>query len=748
MEQLKAILPYLFTIIAGVFVLSGFLFGLIRGWKRAVIRLGWLAACFVISLWITNLVTPLIINANISFLKMEYNGQTVSTLKEYAALFAADMVKVASDDLGNCVDFLVAVASLFMNAIIFVSVFFALKGLSVIFFWIVNAICIHDKGEGKGRLIGAAVGAVSGILVSVVALSPVAGYVSLYDEAREALSQAGYSEQTDKINEYLEYYKKDLTISFFKSIGIEKLQLFVFDSVSVSQYDNTRLKLADEKDDLIKLIPVIAELTEKNGDEQKQNYGELVKTISTLLESDLVYCGLKEFSPLIANKIETSDTSEDEIAEQLKVILVSTLNRIPELEKENIIYGLDSVTRILDETAGKDFESMNYTALGIALDDSVASGFIAKEDVDKLASILAEKSFGSITEEDTLYETSQAIINGLQSGVTSYEKELTAIGKLVEVKKLTNNDFGFESDGSALGKIIDDTIAINAEIINKDLIVDLIGRTMDDSVADSLGGEFSAYIQTIKSRLDLVNSYENEFGYLSKLVTISKSDFSIENLNKPDESGKTLGEKLDEISQSILVGDIPLDVIGTKLNEYAAENNEYSDILDKVIANYSKISKESIPGGKAGGYTYTDIIGAISETYTAITDPSLRITGKSDFSTEIAAEYDKKLGLLQNNILMRENATKALAKHLATEVKGILLKPEFGIFPTLAKVAVKTQTYIDYLSSADENEHEPYTDTVNLFADKNGNTAQTQENLPAGTRINKPFSYLAELLKG
>lgn len=748
MEQLKAILPYLFTIIAGTFVLSGFLFGLIRGWKRAVIRLGWLAACFVIALWITNLVTPLVMNANLSFLKMEYNGQTVSTLKEYATLFAADMLKVNAEELGNCVDFIVAVASLFINATIFVSLFFVLKGLSVIFFWIVNAICIHDKGEGKGRLIGAAVGTLSGVLVSVVALTPVAGYVSLYDGAKETIAQAGYSEQTDKIDEYLGYYKDDFTISLFKSIGIEKLQLFVFDSVSVSEYGDTRLKLADEKDDLVKLIPVIDELTKKSDDEQQQNYGELVKTISTLLESNLVYCGLKEFSPLIANKIETSDTSEDEIAEQLKVILVSTLNRIPELEKENITDGLASVAQILDEVAGKDIDAIDYTAVGIALDESTASGFIEKEQVDTLASLLAEKSFESITPEDTLYETSQTIINGLQSGVTSYEKELTAIGKLIKVKNLMDDNFDFETDGTALGKIIDDTIAINADILNKDLIVDLIGRTMDDSVADSLGGEFSTYVQTIKSRLDLVNSYENEFGYLSKLVTISKSDFSVENLNQPDENGKTLGEKLDEISPSILVGDIPLDVIGTKLNEYAAENSEYSNILDKVTANYEKIREQSAVNGKANGFTYSDIIGAISETYTAITDPSLRITGKSDFSTEIAAEYDKKLGLLQNNILMRENATKALAKYLATEVKGILLKPEFGIFPTLAKVAVKTQTYIDYLSTADENEHEPYTDTVNLFADKNGNTAQTQEDLPTGTRINKPFSYLAELLKG
>jgi len=747
MEQLKVFLPYLFTIIASIFVLSGFIFGMIRGWKRAVIRLGWLVACFVVALWITNLITPLIFNADISLFKIEYNGQSVSTLKQYATLFAADTFNVGAEDLGNCVDFIIAVASLFLNATIFVSVFFALKGLSVIFFWIVNAICIHDKGESKGRLIGSAVGAVSGVLVAVVVLSPAAGYVSLYDSAKEPLAQAGYSEQTDKIDEYLDYYKNDFTVSLFRSIGIEKLQLFVFDSVSVSQYGDTKIKLADEKDDLVKLIPVIAELAESGNDEEQLNYGELVKTASAILESNLVYCGLKEFSPLIAKRIETTDSSEnDEIAQQLKTIVVSTLNKIPDLEKENIIEGLGSVARILDEAAGKDVETIDYTALGAALDDCVASGLIEKKQIDKLASLLAEKSFESITPEDTLYETSQTIITKLQEGVTSYEKELTAIGKLIKVKNLTDDNFNFETDGSVLGAIIDDAIAINAEIVNKDLIVDLLGKTMDDTVSDTLGKDFESYVQTIKSRLGSVTSYETEFGYLSKLVAISNSDFSVENINRPDENGKTLGEKLDEITPSMLAGDIPLDVIGTKLDEYAEENNEYSDILDKVKANYAIIRRQSVANGIPNGYTYSDIINAISETYDAITDPILRITGKNDFSTNIAAAYDDKLDLLQNNILMRENATRALAKHLAIEVAAVLLKPEFGIFPTIAKVTVKTQIYIDYLSSANENTREPYVNATDIFADKNGNTSQSEQ--ADNTRINNPFSYLAGLLNG
>ena len=317
-----------------------------------------------------------------------------------------------------------------------------------------------------------------------------------------------------------------------------------------------------------------------------------------------------------------------------------------------------------------------------------------------------------------------------------------------EMNDIVNDEFTFAENGKALGAKIDQLIAANSAIIDKQTVDDFLGSTIDRYVKDNLSGEFANYGDTIKNNLSLVASYENEFAYVAKLIDLSNADYSIENINSKDESGKTLGEKLDEISPSVLVGAIPLDVIGTQLDNYSAssDNAKYQDILDTVKANYKNVCDNAVAKGKADGYTYSDITAAFGELYKAVTDESSKVVGNTMFTSAYATQYEETLARLAKNIVLGENGTRKVAIAITDDITAFIDdKPLLATTSQGKAVKEKLAVYKQYLSRTSNLCKEPYADEGNVYADKDGNTFNADaDNL---MRVNKPFTFIAQKLK-
>lgn len=833
--DLTSILPYIFTIFIGFFVVTGFFIGLIRGLKRSIARLIWLAASVVLLIFTITAITPMFMTMDVSFLNLSVNDQTAATLKDYMALSLSSMMNVPVDKLGGALDLGMAILAMLINSFIFALLFFLLKLLTLIPYAIFNKILFHDRGKKKHHFAGGIVGLVSGLLVALTFLSPVAGYVAMYDDISAALGDTEYAEQLAETDEAVNAYKNDVAVKLLNSVGIGKYQILIFNSVSKAQYGDTTFRLADEMDYIIKAVPAIIELSKNADSGETTDFKKYIEPLSTLMDSNLFRAAFVELTPVLCESLNNADFGEDKTAAEVKKLAIDALTKLPELEKSQLKECLTIFSEFATEISkADDVYDCDFAKIGKGVDDLIKIGVFSREKVNSLVITTVENIVDTVDENNEVYDVLQKVLDKVKAGVNSYEKELAAFKKVFDIKEILDASFSFETSGMELGKKIDELLAINAEVIDKTLINDMLrsaideysssldgdfttytdkiknnldniasyehemsvfkivfemndivndeftfaengkalgakidqliaansaiidkqtvddflGSTIDRYVKDNLSGEFANYGDTIKNNLSLVASYENEFAYVAKLIDLSNADYSIENINSKDESGKTLGEKLDEISPSVLVGAIPLDVIGTQLDNYSAssDNAKYQDILDTVKANYKNVCDNAVAKGKADGYSYSDITAAFGELYKAVTDESSKVVGNTMFTSAYATQYEETLARLAKNIVLGENGTRKVAIAITDDITAFIDdKPLLATTSQGKAVKEKLAVYKQYLSRTSNLCKEPYADEGNVYADKDGNTFNADaDNL---MRVNKPFTFIAQKLK-
>lgn len=738
-------IQYLFTAIIGVFVILGFLIGFCRGSKRALLRLVWLVLTVAVVAIFTPKITPMFLNCDVSFLNLSYNGTTASTMKEYVTLAVSGALNASPEDLSGTIEYILALVSMALNGVIFAILFFGLKYVTLVVYKIFAVIFIHDKGKSKGRFVGALVGCVSGALVALTVLVPVAGYVSVYDSVADTLGSE-YESSFEKADEVIDIYKNDSVVKLVRGLGIEKLQIDIFNAVSTAEYGDTTFKLSEEKDDILNAVPALIALGNEANSENP-DYDSMISSLTSLLDSNVVYVGIKELSPVLASLIENADFGSGTGSAELKSVLLDVIDNLPRLEKNKIKSGLNSMATVLSGLKG--LENPNAEALesvGKGLDDLIGSGLVTSKKIADLAATAAEKLFDSVTEADDIYDTAQGIINGLRKGVSSYKTELGAAGCLIEATDLLDEEFSFAKNAATLGAKIDDALKYDAEIINKELVNSFVKKTIESYSGDLSDDNFGKYVDEITDNLSKDFKYESEFGYLSKLFELSEYDYSIENITQKDGSGVSLGTKLDDVSSSVLVGKIPMLVIKDALDDYAKANTKYAAILNEIKSNVETVADNSVAYGDQSGYTYSEITEALGDIYTKLSDAEKQITGKTEFTEDIASNYENTLNELTLNILMKQNATRALASYIASEVKENI--NNIGKkYPSvdLSSVTSKIGVYIDYLNRTENLGEEPYVFPNATFKTADG--IGCDETDKGSTRVNKPFTYFCELLK-
>lgn len=743
MEYMEYV-QYLFTAIIAAFVVFGFLIGFYRGSKRALLRLVWLVLTVAAVTIFTPKITPLFLNTDVSFLNLSYNGTTASNMKEYITLAVSGALNASPEELSGTIEYVLALVTMALNGVIFAILFFGAKYVTLVIYKVCAVIFIHDKGKSKGRFVGALIGCVSGALVALTVLVPVAGYVSVYDAVADSLGSE-YQSSFEKADEVIDIYKEDTLVKLIRGIGIEKLQIDIFNAVSTAEYGDTTFRLSEEKYDILNAVPALIALGNEANSENP-DFDSMVNSLATLLDSNIVYVGIKELSPVLGSLIETADFGSGTGAAELKSVLLDVIGNLPKLEKNKIKRGLNSMATVLSGL--KDLDDPDAAALekvGKGLDDLIESGLVTNNKIADLAATAAESLFESVTDEDDIYDTTQEIINGLKAGVNSYKTEFGAAGCLLEATDVLNEEFSFDKDAAKLGAKIDDALKYKAQIIDKELVDSFVEKTIESYSDDLLEGDFAKYVDEITDNLSHDISYETEFGYVAKLFELSNFDYSIDKITQKDESGVSLGVRLDEISSSVLVGKIPMLVIQDALDVYAADNEKYEAILNEIKNNFTTVANNSVPYGDQSGYTYSNITEALGDIYAKLSTAGVQITEKTEFTADIASNYETTLNELTLNILMGQNATRALASHIAGEVKTNIdnIGKKYPLVD-LSSVTSKIDVYISYLSRTKNLGEEPYASNLDTFKTADGSNCN--ETTEGSTRVNKPFTYFCELL--
>lgn len=774
------------TAIVLYFVVSGFFIGLIRGWKRSLIRFVWLFACFIICMLLTTSLTPKLMDVDFSFLNITSGDIQLTTIREFVSAILQAQLNVTAEDLASSIDFAIAMVSLVLNGVFFVLFFFILKEVTFVLFKIVNVIFIHDKYKPKKRLFGGLIGLTTSVLVAATVFIPLTGYSYMYEqlalgsEESQPISQlsegieddnaiSSASESDDALKCLVNIYKTNAIISVMDKIGIGDLQFMVFSTITTTTYNDTTIVLTDEIVELQTIVNALKKFENfdfdaiANGTASAEQLTEISEAFSVMLDSKIVQAGIQSVMPMAKVFIQNKDFGESEMAKSLKTLLVNTVDRLSYLEGEKIKTSLttimDLMIEVLPVMQTEDVTALPFEKIGEKLDAVIADGLVNRSDINAVAVTFIDSAFTSIDETSKFYQTAQTIKNSFNSFTGSFKTEFAALTKLVSVKDyiMDNDGVDFTTEGAKLGKVLDETLACNSEIITKQLITDFITSFIDSINIDN---DYVS-VETIKTRLTKDFSFETELSYIGKAIKLaSQTDFS----NLINDS--SFAEELDEIAPSVLIGDCGLVVISQTFNSYSSsdDNNNITNIIGVIKNNFEDIKENSAKVmGKQTGYTYSEIINAFSEMYNALTSSAKiidKVTESGTFDSTIATEYESVLSSLQNNIIVQPNGSRKVASYVTSEIKNIVTEQKKNLqaydlgeiiqpaIDELTSLENKISLYLSYLETYENNsQNEPYADENASYVIKgaNGEFSVVADDGDNCMRINKPFTYLCEL---
>lgn len=217
-------------LIMAISAISGLLFGLGRGFGKGIIRL----ITIVISL-----ITAYIIASSISgWLAGFFAGKTlleaIAMFSDWVGGFIPGFAITFTEEIENILVHIDAVTAqnlislvlcLFICPVIFSFVFYILKVATMLIYWLVSLMCgMVGKKSLISSLGGGLVGAVQGMVISLVLLIPIAGFTQLASEARIAVQESEVPTYTKEqvegfYTEYLDYTLKNPMLEAINTFG-------------------------------------------------------------------------------------------------------------------------------------------------------------------------------------------------------------------------------------------------------------------------------------------------------------------------------------------------------------------------------------------------------------------------------------------------------------------------------------------------------------------------------------------------
>lgn len=268
-EELMQIVENVDTLIPLVFlayIVFSALVGLIRGWRKALIRLLTLAVAAVGAYPITQIVVSKV-------------GDTLEPMVAEAVinkLNAADF----SGEISTLAQYLGDISSALISVTFYTLSFLVLSAVLMVAHWILSAIFVRkSKKEGFTRLAGIVVGAACGLLCCVCVLMPVSGMLTTVNQVATNLTEEDRASLADidpaivdvvDQAEEISLYKDTLPLELVSKLGGEMLYNKLTAFKTPSGADSS---LQHELDAIVHLVPAGIELAGQFGQEKSEETG-------------------------------------------------------------------------------------------------------------------------------------------------------------------------------------------------------------------------------------------------------------------------------------------------------------------------------------------------------------------------------------------------------------------------------------------------------------------------------------------
>ena len=268
-----SLISLIITLVAVLIISIQVIFGAIRGLKKSLFRLVWIFLWGIICLFASSLIAKALVNIDISFLNLQANGESVSTLPMYLqkTIEASnpDIAQMMADNpelIALCTNLAICI----LNLVFFEILFWLTKWLLYPIWAIISAIVFKKNKKTKNAkdpayrenvkkpqkhgFLGMIVGLATGLVVALFAFMPLSGIsralVAIETETTVeydgATQKGAISQYAGEYAEYLYVYEDSIINKAFTYTGLRLAQNFGSDTLTTTSYNGPKISLQGE----------------------------------------------------------------------------------------------------------------------------------------------------------------------------------------------------------------------------------------------------------------------------------------------------------------------------------------------------------------------------------------------------------------------------------------------------------------------------------------------------------------------
>ena len=527
-------------IIAGLFIVVGLIFGLIRGWAKSTLRIGLVLVVVLLTALITPAISKGLLNTDISKFGVSVNGSNVSTVSALITGLLGDygVDQATLNSMPTFKELLEKLPMVILNVVVFIVLFFALLFLTLIIYWILAAIFFPKRKRAvrkKLPAVGAAIGALQGLIVFVVFMIPTIGVVNMANEFLEItntsnqavvqpvdssveenviedhiilLSQntntvANEDENVDATNELrkaVDAFKDCFVVKALDAVGYSKLANSVYNNLTTVEINKVKVKLSEELYNTAEIISIASNMGSFKEDLTEQQIADMNAIIDKMFESKIIGRVMGEIIPVATTKWSNGEKfiiEKPSAGEDVQPLIDSLCEAFSDSTPESLKSDMHAVVNVL-EVANK------YGMIKIMFGDS---------DVDLLAQInkagFGRDMISAILSSETLKEIFPSVLDfGMQEVYKVVGLENPSQYKIV-LKSSDLTDAEWQTEKETLGLMIDSLVDFVASLNNVD------GVTIDNIDMSVLGNIFNSMRSSkflgANSKVVVVNMLKSDF---------------------------------------------------------------------------------------------------------------------------------------------------------------------------------------------------------------------------------------------
>ncbi len=592
-----------------LFIVLGLLFGWWRGYAKSIVRIGLVISVAVLTFFVVPSISKALLTLDISALNIVINGNAATNVQELL-IALLESIPYVNDLMLASPSFeavIVLLPEIILNLVGFIVFFYLFRLLSMIIFWIINAIFFSKKkqeGKNKHRMIGAVIGAVQGAVIAVVLLLPVYGFINTITPVIkvETISSANvqivkdyaYAEgENDEQGElvsivatsedYINAIQNSPLTKVLNTLGVGKLADITFEKLTTVKYDETELNLKKEIKILNNAYKNISFIANEQIDfTNPEHVQKLDKAIETVLESKNVSDIISE---IIVGMAEGWTNVEDPT-----FIGISK----PDLKDEDLNNAFNEMLIALKDPRGdvrKDIVSIMDAYVVLANSDILtttdAINTLKQDKNELLITNIMNELVKSPTIKECLPEVLNCAVKYGYKTIGFTDEQTTNIGNVNSEAVIDDEEI------SHLEKITDDIVAIYDQMNNASADAKLyekvnfatLGNAFDNLRKSNLFGDVSLkLVQEMLATEKFVGegNVDKFAGLSTSLESVwKKEDANLAQTFKGFEDAMKVADKMNATTEdSKITSEDVKDILGS-----LSDNESMSEVIDTVVTD-------------------------------------------------------------------------------------------------------------------------------------------------------------------